>query len=89
MRLLLSAHLQGVVAGEVSTELDIPASTLSHHLEKRKNEGLVSMQRESTFLWYSAGTANWAVRISPLRAGLRTRKAKDRTSQVLRSSASL
>ena len=54
MRLLLSAHSQGMIAGDVSAELDIPASTLSHHLDKLKNEGLVRVRRESTFLWYSA-----------------------------------
>ncbi len=56
MRLLLSAHPQGMIAGDVSAELDIPASTLSHHLDKLKNEDLVSVRRESTFLWYSANT---------------------------------
>lgn len=56
MRLVLSAHPEGMVAGEIGAELDIPASTLSHHLDKLKNEGLVNMRRESTFLWYSANT---------------------------------
>ena len=54
MRLLLSAHPQGMIAGEVGVELEIPPSTLSHHLDKLKNENLVSVRRESTFLWYSA-----------------------------------
>ena len=56
MRLLLAAHPEGMVAGDVGAELDIPASTLSHHLEKLKNEDLVKVRRESTFLWYSANT---------------------------------
>lgn len=54
MRLLLSAHPQGMIAGDIGGELEIPASTLSHHLEKLKSEGLVNVRRESTFLWYSA-----------------------------------
>jgi DNA-binding transcriptional ArsR family regulator len=54
MRLLLSAHPDGMVVGEIQSELGIPASTLSHHLEKLKNEDLVKVQRESTFLRYSA-----------------------------------
>jgi ArsR family transcriptional regulator len=54
MRLLLSAHPEGMIAGDLGAELDIPASTLSHHLDKLKNEGLVKVRRESTFLWYSA-----------------------------------
>jgi DNA-binding transcriptional ArsR family regulator len=54
MRLLLSAHPDGMVVGDIQSELDIPNSTLSHHLDKLKNEGLVQVQRESTFLRYRA-----------------------------------
>jgi DNA-binding transcriptional ArsR family regulator len=43
-----------MVVGEIGSELDIPSSTLSHHLEKLKNEDLVRVRREGTFLWYSA-----------------------------------
>lgn len=56
IRLLLSAHPDGMVVGDIQAELGIPPSTLSHHLDKLKNEGLVDVQRESTFLWYSANT---------------------------------
>ena len=56
MRLLLSAHPEGLVVGEIGSELGIPPSTLSHHLDKLKNEELVSVRRESTFLRYSANT---------------------------------
>ena len=56
IRLLLSAHPEGLVVGEIGSELNIPASTLSHHLEKLKNEDLVRVRREGTFLWYSANT---------------------------------
>ena len=56
LRLLLSAHPHGMVAGEIQQELGIPASTLSHHLEKLKSENLVRVQRESTFLRYTANT---------------------------------
>jgi ArsR family transcriptional regulator len=54
MRLLLSAHPDGMVVGEIGSDLAIAASTLSHHLEKLKNEGLVKVRREGTYLWYSA-----------------------------------
>ena len=57
MQLLLSAHPDGLVAGEIQNELGIPGSTLSHHLEKLKNEDLVKVRREGTFLWYSANAA--------------------------------
>jgi ArsR family transcriptional regulator len=56
MQLLLSAHPDGLVAGDIQSELDIPNSTLSHHLEKLKNEELVNVRRESTFLRYTANT---------------------------------
>src|SRR6266480_4467039 len=56
MQLLLSAHPEGLVVGEIQGELDIPNSTLSHHLDKLKNENLVSVRRESTFLRYTANT---------------------------------
>jgi len=56
MQLLLSAHPDGLVVGEIQEELEIPNSTLSHHLDKLRNEGLVQVQRESTFLRYTANT---------------------------------
>jgi DNA-binding transcriptional ArsR family regulator len=56
MQLLLLAHPDGLNVGEIQTELDIPNSTLSHHLDKLRNEGLVLVQRESTFLRYTANT---------------------------------
>lgn len=56
MQLLLSAHPDGLVVGEIQEELGIPNSTLSHHLDKLKNEDLVRVQRESTYLRYSANT---------------------------------
>jgi ArsR family transcriptional regulator, arsenate/arsenite/antimonite-responsive transcriptional repressor len=56
MQLLLSAHPEGMVVGEIQEELDIPNSTLSHHLDKLRNEGLVEVRRESTFLRYTANT---------------------------------
>jgi ArsR family transcriptional regulator len=54
MQLLLSAHPDGLVVNEIQSELGIPNSTLSHHLEKLKNEELVKVRRDSTFLWYTA-----------------------------------
>ena len=56
VRLLLNAHPEGLVVGEIGSELEIPSSTLSHHLDKLKNEDLVRVRREGTFLWYSANT---------------------------------
>ena len=54
LRLLLAAHPEGLVVGEIMSELGISASTLSHHLEKLKNESLLTVSREGTFLRYRA-----------------------------------
>ena len=56
MRLLLSAHPEGMIVGDIQAELGIPNSTLSHHLEKLRSEGLVKVRRNGSFLWYSADT---------------------------------
>jgi ArsR family transcriptional regulator len=56
LRLLLAAHPDGVVVGDIQSELGIPASTLSHHLDRLRAEGLASVRREGTFLRYSANT---------------------------------
>ena len=54
MRLLLVAHPDGLVVGEIQSELGLSASNLSHHLDKLKNEELVQVKREGTFLRYTA-----------------------------------
>ena len=56
MQLLLSAHPEGLVVSEIQDELEIPGSTLSHHLDKLKNEDLVRVERNGTFLRYRAST---------------------------------
>src|SRR2546425_9179810 len=56
MQLLLQAHPEGLVVGDIGSEVEIPNSTLSHHLDKLKAEDLVRVRREGTFLWYSANT---------------------------------
>lgn len=56
MQLLITAEPNGMVVGDIQSELDIPSSTLSHHLDKLKNEDLVTVRREGTFLWYRANT---------------------------------
>ena len=56
VRLLLSAHPDGLVVGEIQAETGISGSTLSHHLEKLKNDDLVTTEREGTFIRYRANT---------------------------------
>lgn len=54
MRLLFAAYPDGMIVGEIQEKLKIPNSTLSHHLEKLRIEGLVNSRKEKQFLWYSA-----------------------------------
>jgi DNA-binding transcriptional ArsR family regulator len=49
-----------MVVGDIQSETGIPSSTLSHHLDKLRNQGLIAARRDGTFLWYS-------VRIESLR----------------------
>ena len=54
VRLLLSAHPDGLIVSDIQAELEIPNSTLSHHLEKLRMEGLVTVRKDKQWLWYSA-----------------------------------
>jgi DNA-binding transcriptional ArsR family regulator len=56
VRLLLAAHPVGMIAGEISDELEITPSTLSHHLDRLKREEVVNVQRQGTALRYTANT---------------------------------
>src|SRR5829696_8143930 len=56
MRLLLSAHPDGMVVGDIQEETGIAGSTLSHHLEKLKIDELVTSEREKAFIRYRANT---------------------------------
>lgn len=51
--LILAPQGQKTVS-EIQEEIGIPWSTLSHHLEKLRNEELVTARREGSFLWYKA-----------------------------------
>ena len=83
LRLLLAAHPDGMVVGEIGAELGIPASTLSHHLDKLKTEGLVSVRREGTYLWYAADTAALAELLGFLYAECCTRSGAVPAKQVV------
>lgn len=54
MRSLFSTYPDGMTVGEIQEKLKIPNSTLSHHLEKLRIEGLVNSRKDRQFLWYSA-----------------------------------
>lgn len=83
MQLLLSAHPDGLVVGEIQQELDIPNSTLSHHLDKLRNEGLVAVRRDSTFLHYTANTEALEELLRFLYAECCTRNKAVRPEQVV------
>ena len=84
MQLLLSAHPGGLVVAEIQEELDIPNSTLSHHLEKLKGENLVHVRRESTFLRYTANTEALQELLQFLYAECCTRNKAVKPEQIVR-----
>lgn len=53
-RLLVQAGTQGVAAGAIADELDVPPSSMSFHLAQLANAGLVTQRRESRSIIYSA-----------------------------------
>src|SRR5579863_6916225 len=83
VQLLLTAHPQGLVVGDIQDELGIPASTLSHHLDKLKNEELVRVRREGTFLWYTANTESLQEIINFLYAECCTRNQAIEPSELI------
>lgn len=56
VRCLLSAHPDGMVVTDIQTVTGIAGSTLSHHLEKLKIDGIVTAEREKAFIRYRAST---------------------------------
>jgi DNA-binding transcriptional ArsR family regulator len=85
MQLLLSAHPQGMVVGEIQDELRISGSNLSHHLDKLRNEGLVRVAREGTFLRYTAAVDALQELLTFLYAECCTRNKAIRPEKIVRS----
>jgi ArsR family transcriptional regulator, arsenate/arsenite/antimonite-responsive transcriptional repressor len=83
IRKLLSSHPEGMFPGELTAELEIPASTLSHHLDKLKNEDLVRVSREGTFLRYSANDSSLQELLSFLYAECCTRNKAVKPESVV------
>ena len=50
-RYLVKFGTRGVPVGQIQKEIDIPGSTLSHHLNRMVNAGLIRQIRESRILY--------------------------------------
>src|SRR5436190_15297286 len=85
VRLLLTAHPEGLVVGEIQEELDIPNSTLSHHLDKLRAEDLVEVKREGTFLRYLANTRTLGELLNFLYAECCTRNHAVQPEQIVKT----
>ncbi len=53
-RLLVAAGPDGLAAGAISDQLDIPHNTLSFHLNHLSNAGIVSSQKKGRSVIYTA-----------------------------------
>ncbi|MFI5306309.1 MAG: ArsR/SmtB family transcription factor [Polyangiales bacterium] len=57
LRYVVQGGTEGTPAGEIQARLEVPASTLSHHLDRLASAGLLKARREGTFIYYSADYA--------------------------------
>lgn len=53
VRLLLAAYPKGLPAGVIQKELGISAPTLSHHLDKLRQVGVLQTEKDRQWIWYS------------------------------------
>jgi DNA-binding transcriptional ArsR family regulator len=54
LRFVVQAGSEGTAAGEIQTHVEMPASTLSHHLKRLVEAGLLASRLEGTFHYYQA-----------------------------------
>ena len=54
LRFVVQGGVNGAAAGEIQGHVDLPASTLSHHLKRLVDAGMLVSRAEGTFHYYSA-----------------------------------
>jgi len=54
LRFVVQAGAEGASAGAIQAQVDLPASTLSHHLKRLVDAGVMQSRGEGTFHYYSA-----------------------------------
>jgi DNA-binding transcriptional ArsR family regulator len=57
LRFVVQGGPDGTAAGDIQAHVDLPASTLSHHLKRLVDAGVLSTRSEGTFHYYAADYA--------------------------------
>ena len=54
LRYVVQGDAEGTAVGDIQAKLDIPGSTLSHHLDRLASAGLLKARRDGKFIYYRA-----------------------------------